>query len=117
MFIPILAMSVILSVVMLAAAVPKLLGQKEMVDRMTALGVSAGLTRVVAILEIAGVAGLVIGLYWWPLGALAAAGLALLMVGATVYHVRAKDSVQTTVVPAVLAVVAAAITVLHVLNS
>lgn len=117
MFVPILALSVILAVVMLAAAVPKLLGQAEMRDRMTALGVSAGLTRIIAILEIVGVAGLVIGLFWWPLGVAAAVGLALLMLGAAGYHARAKDPIQTTVVPVVLAVAAGAIAVLHVLNA
>ncbi|SCL26567.1 DoxX-like family protein [Micromonospora pallida] len=115
MRIPIVALTVIISSILISVALPKLLGQGQMRDRMTHLGVSAGLTRVIGALELAGIAGLLVGLFWWPLGVAAAVGLTLLLIGAAGYHLRAKDPVPMAVVPVVFAVSAAALAVLHVL--
>ncbi|GLY26416.1 DoxX family protein [Micromonospora sp. NBRC 101691] len=115
MRIPIITLTVILASVLIAVALPKLLGQLEMRNRMARIGVSAGLTRTIGILEIAGIAGLLLGLLWWPIGVAAAVGLTLLLIGAAVYHIRAKDPVPMAVVPVAFAVAAAAIAVMHVL--
>lgn len=69
-------------------------------DGWTELGVSDGLGTVIALLELAAVAGLLIGLWRTPFGAAAAAGITLLMVGAVIYHVRADD--YAGAVPAVV---------------
>ncbi|MFG3715733.1 DoxX family protein [Micromonospora sp. NPDC047730] len=116
MHIPVIALTVILAAVFLSTAVPKLAGQAEMRRRMDHLGVSPGLTRVLGVLELAAVAGLLLGLLWAPLGIAAAVGLALQMVGAVVYHARAKDPAPMTLTPVIFAVAAVALVVLHVLK-
>ncbi|BCJ69263.1 DoxX family protein [Polymorphospora rubra] len=113
MRIPILVLTLILALVFLATAVPKLTGQAAMRERMDHLGVSPGLTRLLGVLEIAAIAGLLLGLLWPPLGIAAAIGLALQMVGAVVYHARAKDPVGVSAVPAVFAVIAVVLAYLH----
>nr|AGZ94054.1 invasion protein [Streptomyces sp. MMG1612] len=55
------------------------------------LGMSTGLHRVVGTLEVAGAAGLLLGLASAPLGVAAAIGLALLMTAAAVIHLRHGD--------------------------
>jgi hypothetical protein len=114
--IPVIVLTAILAAVFLGTAVPKLTGQAQMRERMDHLGVSPGLTRVLGVLELAAVAGLLLGLLWAPLGVAAAIGLALQMVGAVVYHARAKDPAAMTLTPVVFAVAAVALAVLHVLE-
>jgi hypothetical protein len=114
--IPVIVLTAILAAVFLGTAVPKLTGQAQMRERMDHLGVSPGLTRVLGVLEIAAVAGLLLGLLWAPLGIAAAVGLTLQMVGAVIYHARAKDPAPMTLTPVVFAVAAVALVVLHVLK-
>lgn len=116
MRIAVIALTLILVAVLASVAVPKLTGQAQMRERMAHLGVSAGLTRLLGMLEIAAIVGLLAGLFWMPLGVAAAIGLVLQMIGAAVFHARAKDPVATAAVPLVFAVVAAAVAVLHLLN-
>jgi hypothetical protein len=59
-----------------------------------ALGFSVGAYRLIGLLEIAGAAGLTVGLRWWPLAVAAATGCLLLMVGAVYFQHRANDSVE-----------------------
>ncbi|MFM9595021.1 DoxX family protein [Streptomyces scabiei] len=72
------------------------------------LGMSVTLYRVIGALEIAGAAGLLLGLASAPLGAAAAAGLALLMTAAAVVHLRHGDPPVRALPAAVLALAAAA---------
>ncbi|WP_084717946.1 DoxX family protein [Streptacidiphilus carbonis] len=65
----------------------------------------------------AGAVGLVSGLWLWPLGVTAAVALLLMLVGAVLSHLRAKD-VAKALVPAVLfAVVALAVLLLRLATS
>jgi hypothetical protein len=57
--------------------------------------------RVVGLLELAGVVGVLAGLAWAPMGVAAAVGLALLVLGAIIFHVRADDS-AADMAPAVI---------------
>ncbi|SCL71956.1 DoxX-like family protein [Micromonospora citrea] len=116
MQIPVIVLTAVLAAVFLGTAVPKLTGQAQMRERMDHLGVSPGLTRALGVLELAAVAGLLLGLLWAPLGIAAAVGLALQMVGAVVYHARAKDPAAMTLTPVIFAVAAVALVVLHVLE-
>jgi len=79
----------------------KLLGVQRSLAIRDHLGISPALWRLIGALELAGVVGVLVGLWWPPLGIAAAVGLALLSVGAVVSHVRASDSVAETV-PAVV---------------
>ncbi|WP_405539881.1 DoxX family protein [Streptomyces sp. NBC_00075] len=95
-------LSVILALVFIGSGVAKLVRLPAVEESARLLHISHRLHVTVALLEIAAVAGLVIGLWWRPLQFAAAVGLTLLMVGAVVYHVRADDSAMNTSVPAVL---------------
>jgi hypothetical protein len=57
--------------------------------------------RAIGLLELAGVAGVLLGLAWAPIGVAAAVGLALLSLGAIGFHVRASDGAADTT-PAVI---------------
>ena len=63
-------------------------------------------------LEWAGVAGVLAGLAWPPVGIAAAVGLTLLSVGAIVSHVRTSDGIADTA-PAVVGLLLAVTTVVH----
>ncbi len=91
----------------------KLLGVPKSLAIRDHLGVSPIQWRVIGGLELAGVAGVLAGLLWAPLGIAAAIGLALLSIGAVAFHLRASDRVAE-MVPAVIGIaLGAATAVLH----
>jgi hypothetical protein len=64
--------------------------------------------------EFAGAAGLVAGLFWWPIGVAAAIGAVLYFVGALISHLRVRD---TEITPALsLALVSGAAIALRLLS-
>ncbi|HEV7854266.1 MAG TPA: DoxX family protein [Mycobacterium sp.] len=91
----------------------KLLGVPKSLAIRDHLGVSPIQWRAIGVLELAGVAGVLIGLLWAPIGIAAAIGLALLSIGAVAFHMRAADRLSDTA-PAVIGIaLAAATAVLH----
>ena len=74
----------------------KLVGVRQSLEIRDHLGVKPVQWRVIGLLELAGVAGVLAGLAGAPIGVAAAVGLALLMLGAIGFHVRASDSVADT---------------------
>jgi DoxX-like family len=91
----------------------KLLGVPKSLAIRDHLGVSPMQWRMIGALELAGVAGVLAGLLWPPVGIAAAIGLALLSVGAVAFHLRASDRVAE-MVPAVIGIaLGAATAVLH----
>ncbi|MEU6375085.1 DoxX family protein [Streptomyces sp. NPDC046909] len=96
-------LAVALSLVFLPLGLAKLAAAPVMRQAAAHVGMSVRLYRVVGALEVAGVAGLLAGLAWMPLGVAAATGLALLMVGAAVVHLRLGDPLPRAV-PAVVMV-------------
>lgn len=99
-------LAVALSLVFLPLGLAKLAAAPFMRRAAAHLGMSVRLYRVVGALEVAGVAGLLTGLTWMPLGAAAATGLALLMAAAAVVHLRHADPPVRAVPAAVLALIA-----------
>ena len=85
----------------------------KMVAELGRLGVSTGLIRLIGALEILGAAGLVIGLWIGPLGIAAAIGLALLMIGAVIYHIKARDTAKKTMSPLILLLLSATVLALQ----
>jgi hypothetical protein len=83
------------------AGLIKVVGLRQSLAIRDHLGVKPGQWRLIGLLELAGVAGVLVGLVWPPIGIAAAIGLALLVLGAIVFHVRASDSVADTA-PAVI---------------
>lgn len=78
------------------AALIKLFGVGQSLAIRDHLGVKPVQWRVIGLLELAGVAGVLAGLCWPPIGIAAAIGLALLALGAIGFHVHASDGVTDT---------------------
>jgi hypothetical protein len=83
------------------AGLIKVFGVRQSLTIRDHLGIDPTQWRLVGLLELAGVAGVLVGLAWAPIGIAAAIGLALLVLGAIIFHVRASDSVTDTA-PAVI---------------
>ncbi|MFZ0227349.1 MAG: DoxX family protein [Mycobacterium sp.] len=83
------------------AGVIKLAGVRQSLAIRDHLGVKPVQWRLIGSLELAGVAGVLAGLAWAPIGVVAAIGLALLILGAIGFHVRASDSASDSA-PAVI---------------
>ncbi|MFD4352520.1 DoxX family protein [Nocardia sp. NPDC058519] len=105
MFITYAVVAVLMSVVLLASAGAKFTRPKRLVDQMSTLGLPYRMLPLLGVAQIAGAGGLVIGLWWGPLGIAAAVGLALYFIGAVATHLRVSDY-QGTLPAAVLAIVA-----------
>jgi hypothetical protein len=107
--------TILLAALFAFAASIKLLGVRQSLAIRDHLGVSPMQWRAIGVLELAGVAGVLIGLLWAPMGIAAAIGLALLSVGAVAFHLRASDGAKD-MAPAVIGLaLAAAAAVLHTL--
>lgn len=91
MFIAAVILSVILALVSAAAGVPKAFLKGPAVEQLTGRGLSPALVRFIGAAEAAGAVGLVIGIFWHPLGIAAAIGLVIVFVGAVVFHARFGD--------------------------
>ncbi len=76
----------------------------SMQARAAHVGFSVGAYQRIGVLEVAGAAGVLLGLAIPPIGVLAAAGLLLLMVGAVGAHLRQHDGVAE-MAPALVVVV------------
>jgi uncharacterized membrane protein YphA (DoxX/SURF4 family) len=101
MFIATVVLTLVLAAVFLGAGIPKILGTKTSLRMRDQLQINPQLYRVVGFLEIAAVAGLLIGLFVPVLSVAAAVGLALLMIGGIVTHIgvgEAKGSVPAAVI-------------------
>jgi hypothetical protein len=83
------------------AGLIKVIGVAQSLTIRDHLGVSPVQWRMIGALELAAVAGVLIGLSWPPIGVAAAIGSALLLLGAIGFHVRSSDSAADTA-PAVI---------------
>jgi len=86
-------LTVVLALVFLASGAMKLLGLPYSVRNRDRFGMPPSLWLIIGVLELAGVAGLLVGTAVPALGVAAGVGLALLMVGATGTRLRAHDPV------------------------
>ncbi len=94
--------SLLMTAVCLLPAAGKLLGQPKMRQSAGHFGIPWPRYRLIGIAELAAAAGVLIGLWWHPLGLAAAAGMALLLLGAVITHRRAADGGKE-MAPALLA--------------
>ena len=107
--------TLLLSALFTFSASIKLLGVTKSLAIRDHLGVSPIQWKLIGALELAGVAGVLVGMLWAPIGIAAAIGLTLLSIGAVAFHLRASDRVAE-MVPAVFGVaLAVATAVLHTL--
>ncbi|MEU8624946.1 DoxX family protein [Streptomyces sp. NPDC048669] len=107
---------IVLALIVLFSAYAKLTRDQKLVDGLTGLGVPLRMFPALAACEIAGAVGLVIGIWWAPLGIAAAVGLVLYFVGAVGAHLR-KSDFKGTPNAAVLLLASAAGLVLRVLSA
>ena len=84
-------LSVLLAIVALAAGLPKVRLTGDIPAQLQAGGLSATLVRFIGLAELAAAGGLITGLFWPPIGIAAAAGFALLLIGAVGFHAKAGD--------------------------
>jgi uncharacterized membrane protein YphA (DoxX/SURF4 family) len=114
MFIAYAVIAVLLALGLLPSAWTKLTRQERVVQTFTGqLGVPLGLYPFLAACEIAGAAGLIIGLWYRPLGTAAAAGVTLYFVGAIGAHLR-KNDVKGIVTPVLILILSTAALVLRI---
>jgi uncharacterized membrane protein YphA (DoxX/SURF4 family) len=114
MFIATLVVSALLALAFFGAGLTKLTAaESKLAEGASHVGFSANSYRAIGGLEVAGAAGVLVGLYFAPLGVAAAIGLTLLMIGAVIAHVRVKDKFAMTAPSGVLAVVAVVALVLR----
>ncbi|VVJ17609.1 Uncharacterised protein [Amycolatopsis camponoti] len=100
-------LAVLVAAVFLLIGAAKLFALAPMRERAAHAGFSVTAYRGIGALEIAGAAGLLLGLTVPVLGALAGAGLLLLLAGAVITHVRNRDGVRD-LTPAVVCAVCVA---------
>jgi uncharacterized membrane protein YphA (DoxX/SURF4 family) len=109
--------AVLLAVLLLVSAASKLTRRpKRVVDGFAALGVPRWGLPLLAACEIAGAVGLVLGLWYPPLGIAAAIGVVLYFVGAIGAHLR-KNDFKGLPSPSVMLAVGAAALVLRVMST
>lgn len=87
-------LTALLTLGFLGAGIGKLRRAQPVTGILEGLGVTPGLQRIVGALEVLGAVGVIVGLFLQPLGI--AIGLVLMMIGAIVFHIRAKDTVKNS---------------------
>jgi hypothetical protein len=115
MFIAAVVVTALLAAVLLLSARGKLVRDPTQMKTMTRVGFPEDRLWLLATAETAGAVGMVIGLFWWPLGIAAAAGVAAYFVGATGAHLRVRD--WQAIVPAALLVLGLAALILRAVSS
>ena len=116
MTIALVVLATLLGIAAAGSAIQKLRRDPRVVESMHSVGVTDSQIPRLAILELLGAAGLLVGI-WVPLIGLAAAiGLVLYFLGAVIAHVRAKAPAKESFPALVLLVLATATLVLEVLR-
>ncbi|MGH3328358.1 MAG: DoxX family protein [Streptomycetales bacterium] len=102
------SVSVLLAALLAWAAIRKLTHRERIVQSYLRVGVPEDKLDYLAIILLAGAAGLILGLLWAPIGVAAAIGVICYFVGAVACHIRANDakSLPTPLAFTVIAVVA-----------
>jgi hypothetical protein len=107
-----IVVSVLLAVLLALSAAMKLSHREGVVAMYAGVGVPEDKLNYLAIILLAGAAGLLLGLWWAPIGIAAAIGLICYFVGAVVFHVRANDT-KNIATPTALGLAAAVVLALQ----
>jgi hypothetical protein len=87
-------LSILLAALCLLPSAAKLTAQPAMQASADHFGIEWARYRLIGVAEFAAAFGILAGLVWHPLGVAAAAGMAALLAGALVMHVRAGDNAK-----------------------
>jgi DoxX-like family len=90
MFIATCVVGVLLAGVLLFSAYGKLTHNTQVIDTVVAVGFPERFIWLLAVCEAAGAVGILIGLYWWPIGVAATVGVVAYFLLAVAAHLRAK---------------------------
>jgi hypothetical protein len=101
--------TVALALMMATAAARKLSHSASVVDSYRRAGVPERMLNPLAIILVAGAAGLLVGVWWAPVGIAAAVGTIAYFVGAISFHVRNDDLGRLPTPAAYLAMAAASL--------
>jgi len=113
MAVALIVLAVLLGLAAGGSALQKLRRDPRVVESMHSVGVTDSRIPLLAILEILGVIGLIIGI-WIPwLGVAAAGGLVLYFLGAVIAHVRVRSAVKEAMPAVVILLIAVATLVLE----
>jgi DoxX-like family len=112
MFVAAVVVSMLLAAALAYAAVRKLSHRPEVVQTYARVGVAEGRLDQLAVILLAGAAGLVVGLLWAPIGVAAAGAVVVYFVLALSAHIRADD-LENLPTPAVIELLAVAALVLR----
>ncbi|NLE81379.1 MAG: hypothetical protein GX610_17695 [Rhodococcus sp.] len=106
--------AIVLAIASLAVSVPKLRLEGTAWTMLRSRALVQNQVRMIGAAEIAGAAGVLVGLFVWPIGAVAAGGLLLLGLAATGFHAKHGDygnpDTRATSLPSVYFAVLAAVT-------
>jgi len=83
-------LSILLAAALTASGIAKLRRAEPVVASMQSVHFPLDRLWMLACLEFAASAGLIVGLWWWPIGVAAGIGAVAYFVGALVFHYRAK---------------------------
>jgi uncharacterized membrane protein YphA (DoxX/SURF4 family) len=114
MFTAYLVVAILLSLGLVMSGGLKLAKNPQIVEGIGGLGVPLSLFPVLAALEIAAAAGLIIGLWFAPLGIAAGVGVVVYFIGAVITHLRAHNREFAS--PLVLGMAGAATVALRLLS-
>ncbi|CAA9560622.1 MAG: hypothetical protein AVDCRST_MAG87-1553 [uncultured Thermomicrobiales bacterium] len=92
MYVASVTVSILLALVLLASGVMKVRRAPAVVANLRMVGVAERVIPGLGALEIAAALGLLLGLFWWPIGLAAGVGAVIYFVGAIVTHLRARDN-------------------------
>ena len=107
MFIACTVVSIVLAALLVTSAVFKFTHNNRVVPTLIALGVPMSWLPFLGAAELAGAAGLVVGLAFAPLGIAAAVGVIVYFIGAVVTHLRVGDrAIASPLMPGALAAAA-----------
>jgi hypothetical protein len=84
-------LSLLVAAMLAVAAVRKLSHREQVVRSYARVGVPEGALNALAVILLAGAAGLIAGLFWTPIGVAATIGVACYFVLAVAAHIRAGD--------------------------
>jgi uncharacterized membrane protein YphA (DoxX/SURF4 family) len=88
------ALSLLLAAACLVPGMAKVLGHPRMRKAAAHFRIRWRRYRLIGVAEVAAAAGVLIGLWWHPLGVAAAAGMVLLLTGALIAHRKAGDAAK-----------------------
>jgi hypothetical protein len=101
-----LALSLLLVAVCVVPAAAKLAGHPKMRHAANHFGIPWNRYRLIGIAELTAAAGVLAGVFWRPVGLLAAAGMTILLLGALATHRRVRDRAREAL-PALVALAVA----------